>query len=101
MPRIIVTNDSPSGENAVVVLDEHVQAAQLGEDRNALHFIERLGWAISDAEDAPSADARSRERPAPSAQRAALSPRRKRDRRELRGLRARQVVASLLPHAST
>jgi hypothetical protein len=53
MPRIIITTDpSPLPAGASVWLDEHVQPAHLSTDPAAAEFIERLAWAISDAEDA-------------------------------------------------
>ena len=53
MPRIIVTSDEPApNDGAAVLLDLRVRSAQLSEGEHASQFIERLGWAISDAEDA-------------------------------------------------
>jgi hypothetical protein len=53
MPRIIITTDpSPLPAGASVWLDEHVQSVHLSTDHAAAQFIERVAWAISDAEDA-------------------------------------------------
>jgi len=53
MPRVIVTTDiSPVPANASVWLDEHVRSVHLSTDHAAAQFVERLAWAISDAEDA-------------------------------------------------
>ncbi len=53
MPRIIVTSDETAPDDgAAVLLDLRVRSAQLSEEDHASRFIERLGWAISDAEDA-------------------------------------------------
>jgi hypothetical protein len=52
MPRIIVTTDQTERGDAAVLLDEQVQMVHLSTDHSAMQFIERLGWAISDAEDA-------------------------------------------------
>ncbi|HTW41747.1 MAG TPA: hypothetical protein VMD79_05505 [Solirubrobacteraceae bacterium] len=53
MPRIIVTTDpSPLPADASVWLDEHVQSVHLSTDHAATQFIERVAWAVSDAEDA-------------------------------------------------
>lgn len=53
MPRIIVTSD-PSAFYAdpSVWLDEEVQSVHLSTDHAATQFVERLAWAISDAEGA-------------------------------------------------
>jgi hypothetical protein len=51
MPRIIVTTD-PShlpGDSAVL-LDEHVHSVHLSSGHAAAQLVERLAWAISDAE---------------------------------------------------
>jgi hypothetical protein len=53
MPRIIVTTDSsPLPADAPVWLDEHVQSVHLSTDHAADQFVERVAWAISDAEEA-------------------------------------------------
>jgi hypothetical protein len=52
VPRIIVTSDT--GEQrlpAPVLLDERVDFVNLCEDHSAEELIERLGWALADAED--------------------------------------------------
>jgi hypothetical protein len=53
MPRIVVTTD-PTGFYAdpSVWLDEQVHSVHLSTDHAAAQFVERLAWAISDAEDA-------------------------------------------------
>lgn len=52
MPRIIVTTDpSPLPADASIWLDEHVLSVHLSTDHAAAQFVERLAWAISDAED--------------------------------------------------
>jgi hypothetical protein len=63
MPRIIVTTDpSPLPADAPVWLDEHVQPVHLSTDQAAAQFVERVAWAISDAEDADSEQASHRGR---------------------------------------
>jgi hypothetical protein len=52
MARIIVTTDSRTDHAAPVLLDESVYSIHLDDEHNAAQLIERLGWAISDAEDA-------------------------------------------------
>lgn len=64
MPRVIVTTDpSPFPADASVWLDEHVLSVHLSTDHAAAQFVERLAWAISDAEDADSEHADHRLRP--------------------------------------
>jgi hypothetical protein len=50
MPRLIVTTDAATNPAAPVLLDESVYSVHLANDHNAAQLIERLGWAISDAE---------------------------------------------------
>jgi hypothetical protein len=54
MPRIIVTTGPVSSpvSDAPVLLDEHVHSVHLSDDHAAAQLIERLAWAINDAEDA-------------------------------------------------
>ena len=49
MPRVMVISEEHSG--ASVLLDEHVSSVHLDSEHSAWQFVERLGWAISDAED--------------------------------------------------
>ncbi len=58
MPRIIVTTDPTDQRNATanegdtaVLLDERVYSLHLCDDHAAEQLIERLAWAVSDAED--------------------------------------------------
>ena len=56
MPRIIVATDqSPLTEDASVLLDESVQSVHLSSGHAAQQLVERLAWAISDAEAAEAA----------------------------------------------
>jgi hypothetical protein len=54
MPRIIVTTDPflprEPREDASVLLDEHVHSVHLSTGHAAAQLIERLAWAITDAE---------------------------------------------------
>ena len=56
MPRIIVMSDSDNRGEGAVTLAERVVSAHLADDHSAAQLIERLGWAILDAEDAKLAD---------------------------------------------
>ncbi|HYM45209.1 MAG TPA: hypothetical protein VES65_03490 [Solirubrobacteraceae bacterium] len=50
MARIIVTTDPTERRDAPVLLDERVYSVHLANDHAAAQLIERLGWAITDAE---------------------------------------------------
>ena len=50
MARIIVTTDTTTDDAAPVLLDESVYSIHLDNNHNAAQLIERLGWAITDAE---------------------------------------------------
>jgi hypothetical protein len=58
MPRIIVTTDSSDiqhppvlPDKAPVLMDERVDSVHLCDDHAAGQLIERLAWAVTDAED--------------------------------------------------
>ena len=54
MPRIIVTTDPPEAADrreAPVLLDERVDSLHLCDGHAAEQLIQRLAWAVSDAED--------------------------------------------------
>jgi hypothetical protein len=55
MARIIVTADQTNQRDAPVLLDESVSSVHLSTDHAAMQLIERLGWALNDAEDAERA----------------------------------------------
>lgn len=66
MPRVIVTTDaSPLSADTSVWLDERVQSVHLSSDHAAAQFVERLAWAISDAEDARDQQSARRARSTP------------------------------------
>jgi hypothetical protein len=50
MPRIIVTTDSSSDPQIPVLLDEEVQSVHLSTDHAAAQVLQRIAWAIRDAE---------------------------------------------------
>jgi hypothetical protein len=55
MPRIIVTTDPVSSEptdESPVLLEEHVHSVHLSSGHAAAQLVERLAWAVSDAEHA-------------------------------------------------
>jgi len=51
MARIIITTEQSERPDAQVLLDERVCSEHLSDDHSAAQLIERLGWAITDAED--------------------------------------------------
>jgi hypothetical protein len=50
MARIIVTTDPTGRRDAPVLLEERVYPVHVASDHAAAQLIERLGWAINDAE---------------------------------------------------
>ena len=56
MPRIIVTTDPTEQRDAPVLLEERVCSAHLASDHSAAQLIQRLGWAINDAENTQRAE---------------------------------------------
>lgn len=50
MARIIVTTDATADHAATTLLDENVYSLHLDNDHNSAQLMERLGWAISEAE---------------------------------------------------
>jgi hypothetical protein len=50
MPRIIVIADTPKRSQGSVLLDELVHPVHLSTGHAAAQLIERLAWAINDAE---------------------------------------------------
>jgi hypothetical protein len=52
MPRIIVTTDpTEKRDEQPVLFDERVSSVHLSDGHAAEQLIERLAWAVSDAED--------------------------------------------------
>jgi len=51
MPRIRITTDPLGSPGGAVVLDERVAATDLDSDHFAAALIERIGWALADADD--------------------------------------------------
>jgi hypothetical protein len=59
MPRIIVTTDPVSSEptdESPVLLEEHVHSVHLSSGHAAAQLVQRLAWAVSDAEHAEHAE---------------------------------------------
>ena len=55
MARIIVTADPTQADNPPVLLEESVSSVHLSSGHAAAQLVERLAWAITDAEDAERA----------------------------------------------
>jgi hypothetical protein len=51
MPRIRITTER-TGTAGVAVLDERIATSDLTSDHFAAALIERIGWAVADADDA-------------------------------------------------
>ncbi len=52
MPRIIVMSESSTEQKGAVTLNERVAAADMRSGHHAAQLIERVGWAVHDADDA-------------------------------------------------
>ncbi len=83
MPRVIVTTDPVPSQlaDAPVLLDEHVHSVHLSTGHAAAQLVERIAWAISDAEDAEGARSPRFTRPDRRAARRGANPRHPRARR--------------------
>jgi hypothetical protein len=51
MPRIMVTTGGSTRPDRPVLLDEWVYPQHLQDEHSAEQLIERIGWAVNDAED--------------------------------------------------
>jgi hypothetical protein len=51
MPRILVTTETLQEQDATMLLDERIAPSDLESDHFAEQLIERIGWALFDAED--------------------------------------------------
>jgi hypothetical protein len=50
VPRVTVMTDTQEGELPRTLLDEYVDPVHLESEHSADAFVERLGWAIVDAQ---------------------------------------------------
>lgn len=58
MPRVTVTTDPHDGEPPRTLMDEFVDPIHLESEQSADQFVERLGWALVDAQgEEPAASA--------------------------------------------
>ena len=60
MARIIVITEHSEHTDAPVLLDERVRPEHLSDDHSAAQLMERLGWAVVDAENAERSSSRPR-----------------------------------------
>ena len=51
MPRIIVMSDSSAEREGEMRLDERVTSADMRSGHQAAQLIERIGWAVHDADE--------------------------------------------------
>lgn len=51
MPRIIVMSDQGTAGEGAITLDEQVTSADLRSGHHSAQLIERVGWAVHDADD--------------------------------------------------
>jgi hypothetical protein len=54
MARIIVTTDARGSDEQRILLDEGVCGVHMSDAHSASQLLERLGWAVTDAERAPA-----------------------------------------------
>jgi hypothetical protein len=52
MPRIRITTERTRAAGAAVTLDERIAASDLTSDHFAAALVERISWALADADDA-------------------------------------------------
>jgi hypothetical protein len=50
MPRLIVTTETGEEHTNAIVHDERVLASNLDNEHSSAQLIERVGWALQDAE---------------------------------------------------
>jgi len=56
MPEIIVKSNASTEQDSTVTLSEDVQPEHLASEHHAAQLIERLGWAVTDAQEAEAED---------------------------------------------
>ena len=57
MPRILVISEPSTEHEDVITLDERVTSANMRSGHHAEQLIERVGWAVHDADDVEQKDA--------------------------------------------
>lgn len=51
MPQIVVTTDDAAAESGQVFLKERIAPSDLESDHFSAQLVERVGWAVVDADD--------------------------------------------------
>ena len=51
MPRILVISESGSEREGKITLDERISSADMRSGHHAAQLIQRVGWAVHDADD--------------------------------------------------
>jgi len=51
MPRVIITAETGGGLREAIVYDERVLPANLDNEHSSAQLIERVGWALVDAQE--------------------------------------------------
>lgn len=49
---IVIADEQPTRKGSAVLLDERVQSVHLSDEHSASQLVERLAWAVGDAEHA-------------------------------------------------
>jgi hypothetical protein len=60
MPRIIVMSESSMEREGAITLDEQVASADMQSGHHSAQLIERVGWAVHDADDVEEREAAGR-----------------------------------------
>ena len=51
MPKILVVSEGAEGREPTTVMEESVRAVNMESDHYSAQLVERLGWALADADD--------------------------------------------------
>jgi hypothetical protein len=62
MPRILITTEPTDKPDVLVMLDERIATSDLASDHFAGQLIERIAWALADAETTEHKPSNDRER---------------------------------------
>jgi hypothetical protein len=62
MPRILITTEASGEPDVLVMLDERIATADLASDHFAGQLVQRIAWALADAENTEREPVDHRER---------------------------------------
>jgi hypothetical protein len=99
MPKIIVQVQTADGKPGEVTLAERVVPADAQSDHYLAQLVERIGWALLDAEDLEAGAERSVEERMPFAHRSTVGSPNGRSVRQTSGIRRRAVLGPRLLRA--